>query len=183
MNKSQKHPISDWLDEYLYIANDPPIYTLNHRDLNTYYLNNDKNLLCNNKFKLDELKKLNKQINQCRREQTNNSHATNIDFGKYDELIENKSYDDLDYDKDLINDSNYIHVFKNNMIKDINNLGNSRFIQYINPDSRRYHVNMLFNKLIDHCYNNKLVGFRGELLINKKMRNSFVKFCYENSKK
>ena len=170
MNKLQKHPVSEWLDEHLYIPNEPPIYTLYHRNLNTYYLNNDKNLLCNNKFKLDELKKLNKQIKRCNRKYDGESG-----FRKYDEIIEDKSYDDLDYDKDLINDSNYVHIFKNK--------NETKFIQYINQETRRYHENMLFNKIIDHCHNNKLVGFRGELLINKKMRNNFVKFCYENSKK
>ena len=39
MNKNKnKNPISIWLDEYLVTEFKPPVYTLDHRDLNTYYL-------------------------------------------------------------------------------------------------------------------------------------------------
>ena len=57
---------------------------------------------------------------------------------------------------------------------------NKRFIQYIDPESRRYHTNMLFNKILDYCKNNEIYDFKNNLLIGKKMRNEFVKFCYEN---
>ena len=60
-----KHPISIWLDESLYFKN-KPIYMLYHRDIETYYLPNDKNLDCNNNFRLNEMKKLNKEINNQR---------------------------------------------------------------------------------------------------------------------
>lgn len=159
MNKNKnKNPISIWLDEYLVTEFKPPVYTLDHRDLNTYYLENDKNLLCNNNLKINELRKLNEEI---------------ITYND-NELIERKTYEELENDKVLIEESNYIHVFKN---------GDETMIQYIDPDTRRYHVNMLFNKIIEYCYLNKMIDLKDELLINKKMRNSFVKFCFENSKK
>ena len=157
MNK-QKHPISLWLDESIYNKVDPPIYNLIHRNLSTYYLDNDKNLNINNEFKIKEMKNLNRKINSSY---------------NYDDIIEDKSYDELEYDKDLIKDSNYVQVFRSN---------EEKFIQYIDQDTRRYHVNMLFNKLVDFCYKKEITGFKGELLINKKMRSKFVKFCYENSK-
>ena len=93
MNK--KKYISKWLDQNIYDYK-PPIYLLNHRKLDTYYLKNDKNLLCNNEYKIEELTKLNYKIN-------NNSNA---------DLVEEKTYDDLEYDKQLIEESYYIHVFK-----------------------------------------------------------------------
>ena len=148
------HPISKWLDEK--IDNYPPKYKLIHRDLNTYYLVNDKNLLCNKNDKINELEELNKEINE---------------FNNLDELIEKKSYDELINDKKLIEDSNYVHVFRNS---------NEKFVQYLDPYTPRYHVNMIFNKIIDYCHKNNLYDIKGELLIDKRMRNNFVKFCYES---
>ena len=56
-----------------------------------------KNLSTNNNYKVEELLDLNKRINNC---------------NNYDELIENKSIDELEYEDELINQSNYVHVFK-----------------------------------------------------------------------
>jgi len=162
MNKNKENDISKWLDQNLYNY-DPPIYLLNHRKLDTYYLKNDNNLLCNNEYKIRELTKLNYKIN-------NNSKA---------ELVKEKTYDDLEYDKQLIEESQYIHVFKT---KQIEQTEQTKFIQYINPYTPRYHINMLFNKIIDYCYVNNIVTFKEDLLIDKKMRNKFVKFCFDNSK-
>ena len=148
------HPISKWLDKK--IDNYPPKYNLNHRDLNTYYLVNDKNLLCNKQDKISELENLNKEINEC---------------DNFDNLIEKKSDDELISDKCLIEDSNYIHIFRNN---------NERFVQYLDPNTPRYHVNMIFNRILDYCYKNNLYDIKGELFFDKRMRNDFVKFCYEN---
>lgn len=156
MDKS-KHPVTSWLDQNIYNKSEPNIYMLKHRNLDTYYLRNDKNLDSNNEFKINEMKDLIKKNKSL----------------YYQQTLQEKTYQDLEYDKDLIRDSNYVHVFK----KD-----DTTFVQYIDQDTRRYHVNMLFNKLIDYCYNKKIIGFKGELLINKKMRNEFVKFCYNNSK-
>ena len=154
MNR-KNHPITDWLDSNS--RKEPPIYKLNHRSFETYYYENDKNLSTNNNYKVEELLDLNKKINRC------------YDFN---ELIEDKSIEELQYEDELIKESNYVHVFKK---KD-----NKRFIQYIDPDSRRYHTNMLFNKILDYCITNDINDFKNNLLIGKKMRNEFVKFCYEN---
>ena len=39
---------------------------------------------------------------------------------------------------------------------------------------------MLFNKILDFCKTNEINDFKNNLLIGKKLRNEFVKFCYEN---
>lgn len=149
------HPITEWLDSNS--RKEAPIYRLNHRNFDTYYFENDKNLDNNDNYKIRELMDLNKKINRCE---------------DYDELIKDKSREDLEYEDELIRESNYVHVFKK---KD-----NKRFIQYVDPDSRRYHTNMLFNKILDFCHTNEIYDFKNNLLIGKKMRNEFVKFCYEN---
>lgn len=154
METQNKHPISKWLDEK--IDNYPPKYRLKHRDLNTYYTLNDKNLLCNKKDKISELEKLNKEISQCT---------------SYEELIDKKSLDELEYDKTLIDESNYIHIFRSN---------SDRIVQYLDPKTPRYHVNMIFNQIIDYCHKNNLYDIKGELFFDKRMRNDFVKFCFEN---
>lgn len=154
METNNKNQISKWLDEK--IDNYPPIYNLNHRDLNTYYTVNDKNLLCNKKEKISELEKLNKEINECK---------------SFEELIDKKSDDELEYDKTLIDESKYIHIFRNN---------SDRIVQYLDPKTPRYHVNMIFNRIIDYCHKNNLYDIKGELLFDKRMRNDFVKFCFEN---
>jgi hypothetical protein len=150
--------ITKWLDEKYSREYNPPIYMLCHRDLNTYYSENDKNLSCNNISKINELRKLNEEI---------------ISY-EYEELIKMKTFEDLENDKKLIEESNYVHVFKNR---------DKKIIQYINPNTRRYHINMLFNKIIEYCYLNNLLDLKGDLIISKKMRSSFVKFCFENCKK
>ena len=154
MNK-KIHPITDWLDSNS--RREPPIYKLNHRSFETYYFENDKNLSTNNDYKVKELMELNKKINKSY---------------NYEELIEGKSIGELEYEDDLIKESNYVHVFKKN--------DNRRYIQYIDPDSRRYHTNMLFNMILDYCKTNEIHDFKNNLLIGKKMRNDFVKFCYKN---
>ena len=151
----QKHPITNWLDSNS--RKEPPTYQLRHRSFETYYYENDKNLHTNNDYKVEELLELNKEINIC---------------NNYNELINGKSIEDLKYEDQLIKESNYVHIFKK---KD-----DSRFIQYIDPESRRYHINMLFNKILDYCKTNDINDFKNNLLIGKKMRNEFVKFCYEN---
>lgn len=156
--KKNKHPITEWLDQNILI--NAPIYTLKHRNLDTYYVPNDKNLLCNDEDKISRLINLNKEINKKRK---------NI----YD-LVQNKSINELEEEQNLIEDSHYVHVFKKDK---------ERFVQYLDENTPRYHVNMLFNKIIDYCHTSKANDFKGNLLIGKKMRNEFVKFCYENRKK
>ena len=150
----QKKSFTEWLNEEIYIY--PLIYKLYHRDLNTYYISNDQNLQSNDNQKIEELKSLNNQLDK---------------IDDYEEFINNKSYEELYYDDQLIEDSNYTHIFRNN---------NKQFIQFINPYTNRYHVNMLFNMIIDYCFKNKMKDIKNNLLINKKMRNDFVKFCFSN---
>ena len=42
---------------------------------------------------------------------------------------------------------------------------NESFYQYINPNTRRYHVNKLFNNMIDYCIINRLQDDSGKYLI------------------
>ena len=149
------HPITEWLDNSC--RKKAPLYKLNHRYLDTYYMNNDKNLLCNDEFKIKELYELNKKINSC---------------NDYDELIENKEEEELYYEDDLISESHYVHIFKKKDKK--------RFIQYIDPSTPRYHTNMLFNMIVDYCKENEIHDFKGNLLFGRKMRNDFVQFCFDN---
>jgi len=46
----------------------------------------------------------------------------------------------------------------------------------LNPDTNRYHTNMLFRQLIDYTLNNDLTD-----LFNIEMKNAFYKFCFEMS--
>lgn len=154
MNK-KVHPITNWLNKDS--KKKAPIYKLKNRDFDIYYFDNDKNLNSNDNQKIDELIELNKKINNCY---------------DYNELIEDKNIEELEYEDDLIDDSHYVHIFKKK--------NGQRFIQYINQNSRRYHVNMLFNMILDYCKTNEIHDFKSNLLIGKKMRSEFVKFCYEN---
>ena len=52
---------------------------------------------------------------------------------------------------------------------------------YINPNTNRYIVDMLFRKLLDNCSLHSLICPNETQLITKNMRRSFYKFCYENS--
>ncbi|AYV79787.1 MAG: hypothetical protein Faunusvirus52_4 [Faunusvirus sp.] len=48
------------------------------------------------------------------------------------------------------------------------------------PSIRQYHLDMLFNQLIDHCYTEKLYDRNSNLLINRSHRMNFYKFCFAN---
>lgn len=92
-------------------------------------------------------------------------------FGEY--LRSNESVEENYYDKKLIKESNYVQKFKKDK--------HYNYFQYLNPNTPRYHANMLFNKIIDYCIINKLKNNNGEILIDKSFRNNFYKICYENS--
>ena len=77
------------------------------------------------------------------------------------------------YFKEKILESRLVQKFyeKNKKLKKI----------FLNPNSRRYHANMLFNQILDYCFLNNIVDEQGNYLFNKFMRNDFYKFCFENS--
>ena len=80
----------------------------------------------------------------------------------------------LHRDKIRIIESQLVQIFDNN---------NENYYIYLEPNTPRYHANMLFNKMIDYCIENELTDHLDRPLINKAFRNSFYKFCYENSNK
>lgn len=61
---------------------------------------------------------------------------------------------------------------------------------YIEPDTKRYHANMLFRRLLDYSIDNNFTyniydeennDYEWCDLIDKTLKESFYKFCYENS--
>ena len=87
----------------------------------------------------------------------------------------NYGYNKLDHwerdmHDDIIRSSQYISIFK---------IDNKVYYQYIDPDTPRYHVNKLFNQMIDYCITNKLIDENGKYLISKNTRDAFYRYCYK----
>ena len=72
-----------------------------------------------------------------------------------------------------MNQQKFIQVYKT---KD-----NEEYLHYLNHNTPRYQANMIFNKMIDYCLENKLFDDKKKPIINKFLRNSFYEYCYENS--
>lgn len=147
--------ISKWLDEKLDDFIDPPEYQLYNKSLDYYYNDNDKNIKLNNEDKINELIEF------------ENSIFDNLGEIKYETESEKI------YLKEKILESRLVQQF---------NVGNKKIRNiFLNPNSRRYHANMLFNQILDYCCVNNIVDNQGNYLFNKYMRGDFYKFCYENS--
>ena len=149
--------ISDWLDKKISDVISPPEYELYNKNIYYYYKEKDKNIDLNNEDKIKELKEFE------------------------DLLFENNgeiSYDTISdkiYFKKMILESRLVQSYYINNKKKVS--------IFLNPNSRRYHANMLFNQILDYCDYHNLVDDNGNLIFNKYMRNEFYKFCYENSTK
>ena len=153
MDRVKSKNITKWLDKEFKKVTSPPLFYLKNNELNFYYKGkNDRNLLLNNKQKLKELKIFGSSL-------SNKSNYKN----------ENEKI----YHKKLIFESKLVQTYNN---------GNNKYYHYLNPKTPRYHANMLFNKMIDYCIENNLSDHLNRPLINKELRNSFYKFCFENSK-
>lgn len=87
----------------------------------------------------------------------------------------------LDYENELSCEYNYKHVslYFDKKSKEIEQIDNNIHVK-INPDTKRYHANYIFVKLIDYCIINDLRDGNGNYLINPNIRNNFYKFCYDN---
>ena len=72
-----------------------------------------------------------------------------------------------------MNQQKYIQVYKTK--------NNEEYYHYLNHNTPRYQANMIFNKMIDYCLENKLLDDKKNPIINKFLRNSFYQYCYENS--
>tara|TARA_B100000886_G_C20405774_1_gene484684 strand:+ start:836 stop:1228 length:393 start_codon:yes stop_codon:yes gene_type:complete len=72
-----------------------------------------------------------------------------------------------------MNQQKYIQVY---MTKN-----NEEYYHYLNHNTPRYQANMIFNKMIDYCLENKLLDDKKNPIVNKFLRNSFYQYCYENS--
>ena len=144
--------ISDWLDSE-YEISDPPIYRLNYIELYDYYKYNDKNLKLNDTDKIKEL----------------------VEFGEKIKKGDTKYSDNYEkrYQKKLIFESKLVQTFSD---------GDNLFHHFLNPKTPRYHANMLFNQIIDHCIKHNYYDDNGDPLINKMLRNKFYEFCYNNTK-
>ena len=145
--------ITRWLDTKFKHRISPIKYDLFHKDLDLYYKKNDKTLDINDLDKLNELKEFGKFI------KLNTPKYVN----KYDKV----------YHKKLIMESNLVQTF---------NINRKKYNLFLDPRTPRFHVNMLFNKMIDYCKYNKICDHKGNTLINKSLRNKFTKFCYKKSK-
>ena len=147
--------ISKWLDEKINDFIDPPEYKLYNKSLEYYYKENDKNLMLSDENKIKELIEF------------ENSIFDNSGEIKYETESEKI------YFKEKILESRLVQQFYGGN-KKIRNV-------FLNPNSKRYHANMLFNQILDYCYINNIVDSQGNYLFNKYMRGDFYKFCYENS--
>jgi hypothetical protein len=58
---------------------------------------------------------------------------------------------------------------------------NEEFLHYLDHNTPRYQANMIFNKMIDYCIENKYFDNQNNPLINKFLRNAFYEYCYENT--
>ena len=155
MNKIKNSDITKWLDTEFEDITRPPIFYLKNNDLVHYYkIRNDRNLLMNDIKKINELREFGKSI--------------------ADNTITYKGENEKIYHKKLIFESRLVQTYKKN---------GKNYYHYLNPKTPRYHANMLFNKMIDYCIENELTDHLNRPLINKAFRNSFYKFCYENSNK
>tara|TARA_Y100000589_G_scaffold200867_1_gene189474 strand:- start:281 stop:724 length:444 start_codon:yes stop_codon:yes gene_type:complete len=144
--------IVKWLDTEKLMES--PFYELENKSLSYYY----------------------KNVKAC---VENNDEKTLNELQRFQYCMENKLYPDIQTQNELIYnneakiESCYIYNFTDNKKKQV--------VQYINPNTNRYHANMLFNQMIDLCVKFNLVNDKFEYVINKKMRNKFYKFCMENS--
>ena len=147
--------ISYWLDKKIEDYINPPEYELYNKSLDYYYKENDKNLKLSDEQKIQELIEFENRIFD---------NSGEIKYESESEKI---------YFKEKILESRLVQKFyeKNKKLKKI----------FLNPNSRRYHANMLFNQILDYCFLNNIVDEQGNYLFNKFMRNDFYKFCFENS--
>ena len=147
--------VSNWLDKKIDDYINPPEYELYNKSIEYYYKENDKNIQLSDENKINELKEF------------ENSIFDNSGKIKYETESEKI------YFKEKILESRLVQKYftKNKKLKNI----------FLNPNSKRYHANMLFNQILDYCYVNEIVDNQGNYLFNKFMRNDFYIFCFENS--
>lgn len=147
--------VSNWLDKRIDDYINPPEYELYNKSIEYYYKENDKNIQLSDENKINELKEF------------ENSIFDNSGKIKYETESEKI------YFKEKILESRLVQKYftKNKKLKNI----------FLNPNSKRYHANMLFNQILDYCYVNEIVDNQGNYLFNKFMRNDFYIFCFENS--
>ena len=147
--------VSNWLDKRIDDYINPPEYELYNKSIEYYYKENDKNIQLSDENKINELKEFENSIFD---------NAGEIKYETESEKI---------YFKEKILESRLVQKYftKNKKLKNI----------FLNPNSKRYHANMLFNQILDYCYVNEIVDNQGNYLFNKFMRNDFYIFCFENS--
>lgn len=149
--------VSNWLDKKISDYINPPEYELYNKSLEYYYKENDKNLKLSDEQKIQELIEFEDRIFD---------NSGEIKYESESEKI---------YFKEKILESRLVQKYftgaKNKKLKNI----------FLNPNTRRYHANMLFNQILDYCYVNGIVDNQGSYLFNKFMRNDFYIFCFENS--
>ena len=148
----KNNKISIWLDSKYDDTVDPIYYRLLYNNLDNYYKENSKELKINNNNKINELKNFSKLIKE-----------NNI---KYENIQQKRLH------KKLIIESNLIQIF---------NKYNKNYYMYLDHNTNRYHLNMLFNKIIDYCIKNNYYDHINNPLINLMLRNKFYEFCFENT--
>ena len=146
-----------WLEEKIDYEINPPVYELSYKYLDYYYKENDKHIKLSNDDKLKELLEF------------ENSLFTNRG------VLNSNSISEKIYFKEMILESNLVQKFYDKKNKLVN--------LFLEPNSYRYHCNMLFNQILDYCIMNELKDKNDNYLFNKFMRSNFYIFCYENSDK
>ena len=99
-------------------------------------------------------------------------------------------------DIDLNSHNNYLYnlikgMSREELENDIELLKMNNYMDHLllSPNTNRYHANSLFRQLLDHSINNEFNYLLNDEnkekmhfnLIDNSLKNSFYKFCYENS--
>lgn len=122
-------------------------------DIGMYYFSDDNEIINNDIYSINLMRELRNDI--------------------YKGKTIPKSRFKRDEERKLIKYSKFVYKF---------NLNNQIFLKFTRPDTVNYHIDALFNNMIDICDRFNLVDNKGDYIIKKEFREKFYEFCFLNSK-
>ena len=150
--KKKNKKISEWLDNEIHEADSPPSYYLTNNILEDYYKDNDKNILLNDNFKIDELKYFDDNFDNF------------VVENRYDEIYQNKMIFESNLVQTFKSDNNDFYQFLNPKTPRYHaNMLFNQMIDFCIKRNLNDHLGnplinkMLRNKFYEYCYDNSYI--------------------------